>query len=144
MTVAAKLGVFESALADGYQWVEEVKEELGWEDAHYALRALRAALHALRDRLSVEQDAHLAAQLPLLIRGLFYENWVPAHTSARERHLPEFLTHIAEDFRQYAGDVDPEDVSRSVFKVLARHVSPGAVQHIVAALPREIRDLWIP
>ena len=144
MPIAAKLGVFESALVDGYQWVEEVKDELGWEDSHDALRALRAALHALRDRLSVDQGAHLAAQFPLLVRGLFYESWVPAHTSMRERHLPGFLSHIAEDFKQYAGNVDPEDVARSVFTVLARHVSSGAVEHVTASLPQEIRDLWIP
>lgn len=143
MTMTAKLGVFESAVADGYHWVEETGAELGWEDSHRALRAVRSALHALRDRLSVEQGAHLAAQLPLLIRGLFYENWVPAHSATRARHLPEFLSHIAEDFKQYAGDVDPEDVARSVFAVLGRHVSSGTIQHVTAGLPREIRDLWI-
>jgi uncharacterized protein (DUF2267 family) len=30
-------------------------------------------LHALRDRLTVEEASDLAAQLPMLIRGLYYE-----------------------------------------------------------------------
>lgn len=144
MAVTTKLPVFESALADGYRWIGNVADELDFDDAQYALRALRAALHALRDRLSVEQSAHLAAQLPLLIKGLFYEDWKPAHTPVKERRLVDFLGHIERDFKGYAVEIDPEDVARSVFTVLARHVSPGTIEHLCTTLPLEIRDLFIP
>jgi uncharacterized protein (DUF2267 family) len=32
-------------------------------------------LHALRDRLPPEIAVHLSAQLPMLVRGIYYEGW---------------------------------------------------------------------
>lgn len=142
MVTVPKLSVFESAVTDAYRWVHELEEELNWGEPHYTLHALRAALHALRDRLSVEQTAHIAAQLPLLIRGLFYESWVPAHTPVADRHLGAFLEHIERELKRSADAYDPEHVARAVFTLLRRHVSPGAIDHIMATLPVEIRNLW--
>ena len=44
-------------------------------DRRSAYRALRSVLHVLRDRLTPEQAVHLGAQLPLLVRGIFYDGW---------------------------------------------------------------------
>lgn len=142
MATAEKLGVFESALVDAYRWVHELQVELNWGEPHYALHALRAGLHALRDRLTADQTAHIAAQLPVLIRGVFYEGWVPAHTPVPDRHLAAFLNHVDRDLRQSADAYDPEHVARAVFALLRRHVSPGAIDHVMATLPAEIRKLW--
>jgi uncharacterized protein (DUF2267 family) len=142
MATAEKLGVFESALVDAYRWVHELQAELSWGEPHYALHALRAALHGLRDRLSVEQSAHLSAQLPLLIRGMFYEGWVPARTPAPERHLDAFLNHLDRELRQSADAYDPEHVARKVFVILRRHVTPGVIDHVMATLPSDLRNLW--
>ena len=46
---------------------------LGTDDRQDAYRAVRGVLHTLRDRLPVEESAQLAAQLPTLLRGVFYE-----------------------------------------------------------------------
>src|SRR6185369_10762255 len=48
------------------------------EDREFAYRVLRAWLHTLRDRLTVQASAHFAAQLPDLIRGIFYAGWNPS------------------------------------------------------------------
>ena len=116
-------------------------EELDWSDRHRAYLALRATLHALRDRLSVDEAAHLAAQLPMLVRGIYFEGWHPAGTPVRERHKEDFLAHIAEAFRA-TPEVDPEQVVRTVFRVLARHVTAGEVEEVRGALPKDIRQLW--
>lgn len=41
--------------------------------------ARRAVLHAQRDRLMVDQTAHLDAQQPMPVRGIHYEVWHPAN-----------------------------------------------------------------
>lgn len=142
MKTQPALAVFESAIEDAYLWINEIQEKLD-SDPHQALAALRAALHTLRDRLSIEQTAHLAAQLPTLIRGLYFEGWVPSHTPNRARHLEEFLDHLHHELGRNAIVLVEERVARAVFGVLARHVSPGAIDHIIDSLPREIRDLWM-
>ena len=122
-------------------WLKELAEELGWADRERVYHALRSVLHALRNRLTVDEAADLGAQLPLLIRGLYYEGWDPSSTPVKERRREAFLHHIAADFRADRGAY-PEGIAWAVFKVLERHVSSGEIEDVLHVLPREIRSLW--
>ena len=83
MTDTAHLDVLDRSVEKANIWINDVATELGTTDRHEAYRALRAFLHVLRDRLPVAETAQLSAQLPLLVRGVFYENWRPAGTPGR-------------------------------------------------------------
>jgi uncharacterized protein (DUF2267 family) len=61
------------------QWLKELQEDLHLEAERKAYATLRATFIALRNRLTVEESAHLFPQLPLLLGGLFYEAWRPMH-----------------------------------------------------------------
>jgi uncharacterized protein (DUF2267 family) len=74
---ATGLEVFDTTLQRTHTWLKDLMLVLGWEDRRKAYQALRATLHALRDRLTIEETAHLGAQLPMLIRGFYYEGWDP-------------------------------------------------------------------
>jgi uncharacterized protein (DUF2267 family) len=135
------LDVIETTLQKTNSWLNELMELLGWQDKHKAYLALRVTLHALRDRLTVEEVAQLAAQLPMLIRGFYYEGWDPTGKPLKERHKEQFLARIKQQFR---GDdrIDPEQVARAVFTVLSNRISEGEIEDIKHVLPAEIRDLW--
>jgi len=139
MTVK-KLAPFESTLRTTNIWLKEIEERLGWIDRHLACQALQSVLHALRDRLTPEGVAALGAQLPLLIRGLYYETWHPAGKPLKERKKEEFLAHIAADFA-HNSVAEPETIARAVFAVLAKHVSPGEIDAIKRVWPPELRSL---
>jgi uncharacterized protein (DUF2267 family) len=49
----------DATLQKTHIWLNEIMEELHWNDRYKAYAVLRATLHALRDRLSVEEAAHL-------------------------------------------------------------------------------------
>ena len=132
---------FDSTIHTTNIWLNEISERLDWTDRQHAYHALRCVLHALRDRLGVEHVAALAAQLPLLVRGIYYEGWHPAGKPLKERKREEFLAHIVAAF-QNEFDVDPERVARTVFRVLTRHVSQGEIESVKSTLPAELRDLW--
>jgi uncharacterized protein (DUF2267 family) len=134
------IAAFDSTLQTTNIWLHEIMEEMGWIDSHRAYHALRAVLHALRDRLTVSGAAALAAQLPLLIRGIFYEGWHPNDKPIKERKKGQFLAHVAGAFHD--DPVDPEAVTRAVFGVLGRHISSGEKVHVEGLLPVEIRSLW--
>ncbi len=139
------LAVFDTTLQKTHAWLKDVMRELGTEDRHKAYLALRSVLHALRDRLTVEEVAQLGAQLPMLIRGFYYEGWDPTDKPVKERRKEDFLRHVFERFkttRSGEPDVDPETVARAVFRVLARRVSEGEIEDVVHILPRELRELW--
>ncbi len=134
------LEAFDRALHTAHDWLKDLMFELNWDDRHKAYVALRVTLQTLRDRLGVEQAAALGAQLPLLIRGCYYAGWSPADKPARERHKEEFLAHLIDQFPD--GSIDPEQVTRAVFKLLTHRISAGEIQDIVHLMPRELRDLW--
>jgi len=98
-------------------------------------------LHALRDRIGPENAVHLGAQLPMLVRGLYYEGWRPAGTPTHERHLDDFLDHVAYMLPRNT-NLDPGDSTKATFKVLAHYVDPGEIVKVIRLLPREVRALW--
>ena len=120
----------------------EICAELEWaHDSQRAYRALRAVLHALRDRLHPEEAAGFAAQLPLLVRGTFYEGWHPGGKPIKTRSADDFLAPVADAFRDEPPAV-PTDVARAVFTVVKRHLSAGEVADVIAALPDDVQTLW--
>jgi uncharacterized protein (DUF2267 family) len=135
------LDVFDTTLHKTNIWLNDLMQVLAWSDRHKAYVALRATLHALRDRLTVEEVAQLGAQLPMLIRGFYYEGWDPTGKPLRVRQKEQFLARVEHQCR---GDdrVDPEQVARAVFTVLAERVSEGEIEDVKHVLPAEIRDLW--
>lgn len=123
------------------QWLRELADELGRPgDRRYAFRVLRAFLHALRDRLTVDAAAHLGAQLPEFLRGVYYEGWRPSRTPERYHDLETFLRRIARD-AGLSGHTEAASCAEAAACVLRLHVSPGEVRKIRAALPRDVADV---
>ena len=135
------LEVFDSTVHKTNSWLKELMQELHREDRRKAYLALRATLHALRDRLTVEEAAQLGAQLPMLIRGFYYEGWDPTGKPLKIRDKEEFLGLIAEEFRADER-LDPELIARAVFKVLADRVTAGEIEDVKHVMPAQIRELW--
>jgi uncharacterized protein (DUF2267 family) len=135
------LEVFDTTVHKTNSWLKELMQELHREDRRKAYLALRATLHALRDRLTVEEVAQLGAQLPMLIRGFYYEGWDPTGKPLKIRDKEEFLGLVAEEFRTDER-LDPELIARAVFKVLADRVTAGEIEDVKHVMPAEIRELW--
>jgi len=138
---ATGLDVFDTTVQKTHTWLNELMEELGLQDKHKAYLAMRATLHALRDRLTVDEVAQLAAQLPMLVRGFYYEGWDPSDKPLRERHKAQFLARMEQQFRG-EDRIDPERVARAVFTVLANRVSAGEIADVKNVVPAELRELW--
>ena len=134
------LEVFDRTIHKTNIWLKDLMEMLDCQDRQEAYLALRATLHALRDRLTIEEVAQFAAQLPMLIRGFYYEGWNPTGKPLKQRHREEFLERISQELSPH--ETDPECVARAVFRVLANRISEGEIDDIEHVLPAEIRDLW--
>jgi uncharacterized protein (DUF2267 family) len=134
------LDAFDRAIHKANDWLQDIMYELNWQDRHRAYLALRATLHALRDRLSLEEAVHLGAQLPMLVRGFYYDGWTLTGKPVKERRKEEFLAHIKAAFHD--GDIDAEQVVRAIFKLLAHRVSQGEIKDIKQILPKELAELW--
>ncbi len=138
---ATGLRAIETTVQKTGVWIKELMAELGTDDPQFAYQVLRAVLHTLRDRLLINEAAALGAQLPMLIRGIYYEGWHPAGTPVKERHKEGFLLRVREQF-QYKPGIDAEKMVRAVFRVLARRIADGEIEDIKLMLPEELRELW--
>lgn len=135
------LDAFDKTVQESNLWLKDIMDRLATEDRHHAYSMLRAVLHALRDRIGPESAAHLGAQLPMLLRGLYYEGWDTTDKPTKERHEEAFLAHIA---RELPRDL-PDEVHRgtlAVLDVLSKHVDRGAAVKIAAMFPKELRKYW--
>ena len=92
------------------EWVHQIDELMPWDDSNKSFRLLRAVLHTVRDMLGVEEAAQLSAQLPLFIRGVYFEGWNPSVTPSPLREKPDFVARIVESFAPDMLD-DPEDLA---------------------------------
>ncbi|QEG00620.1 hypothetical protein Mal15_46910 [Stieleria maiorica] len=122
-------------------WIKALMRELQWEDARKAYHGLCVVLHVLRDRLTIHETADLASELPMLLRGMFYEGWQPDHVPVKDRSKAAFLTHVSEGFPNDP-EVDAERLTRAVLSVLARRVSEGEINDIRAVIPESLRELF--
>ncbi|MGZ4239827.1 MAG: DUF2267 domain-containing protein [Solirubrobacteraceae bacterium] len=139
MTVT-RVDIIDRSVEKAHVWINDLAEELGTEDAQHAYRVLRAFLHALRDHLPVNEAAALAAQLPIFVRGVFYEGWEPSRTPEHERDLHSFLGRIARE-GDLAGETEASFAATAANRVLDRHVSAGEAESVLRALPHHIREL---
>jgi uncharacterized protein (DUF2267 family) len=138
---ATGLDTFDTSIHATNHWLKIVMQELGTDNRRVALAALRASLHALRDRIGLENAVHFGAQLPMLLRGLYYEGWRPAGTPTRERHLEDFLDHVAAMLPARC-DVSPADAALASFAAVTECVAHPEALKLIMMLPREIRPLW--
>ncbi len=121
-------------------WLNELAEELGTDDRRYAYHVLRAFLHTLRDRLTVDEAAQLAAQLPELIRGIYYDGWDPSSTPMSYHDADSFLERVAHE-ASAAGETEASFAVAAAATILRRHVSAGEIDDVLAVLPSELRGL---
>jgi uncharacterized protein (DUF2267 family) len=139
----ARLDIIDRSVEKAHIWINDLAEELGTEDNHEAYRVLRAFLHALRDHLSVDEAAQLAAQLPIFVRGVFYEGWDPSRTPARGRDVDSFLMGIASEAR-LAGETQASFAATAAARILDRHISAGEAASVLHQLPEALRELLHP
>lgn len=133
--------VFDRTVQTTNIWLAEIGAELAV-NRQASWHALGAVLRTLRDRMPLGLAVHLGAQLPLLVRGAYYERFDPAHVQQAYRTADEFLALVAEDLRGVDDRVSAEDAAEAVFRTLDRHLDAGQLAHVREALPAEIRGLW--
>jgi uncharacterized protein (DUF2267 family) len=129
------------AVQQTQEWLKELRDNGDLPDEGTALSVLRAVLHQLRDRLTPEEAIDLAAQLPLVVRGLYFEGWRPSRTPEKKvRSRQEFVDGVAAKLRPHT--IPPEPAVRDVFALIAHHCDPGEVSQVIGQLPPEVKELW--
>jgi uncharacterized protein (DUF2267 family) len=140
-----KLDAIERTVQKTQLWLHGICDELRVKDERVAYHALRAVLHAIRDRLSVEEAGALGAQLPLLVRGIYYEGWHAHGKPLRLRKAEDFLQLVQDNLAQDTElELEPRRALEAVFAILQMHLDPGAVDKLFRELPPDVQTLFAP
>lgn len=135
MTVSS-IGNIEKSVHQTNAWVKDVQALLGCTE-NEAFLALRSTLQNLRDRLTIEEATDFAAQLPIVLKGAFYEQWNPVG-KPEKMDRTAFVSRV---HAQFSNDpnMNPEDVVMAVFKVLKNRI--GKMRHILSNMPPDIEGI---
>ncbi len=134
------LDVFDATVQQTNLWLKDLMARIPTTDRHYAYQLLRATLHVFRDRIGAENAVHFGAQLPMLIRGFYYEGWQPAKQQPKTRHLDEFLAAVEDEAGRNLGAGAGGKV-KAVFAVVADKIDAHEVEKLRKVLPTELKSL---
>jgi uncharacterized protein (DUF2267 family) len=137
---ATGLEVFDKTLQTTNIWLDEIMAELG-PDRQLAWHVLGAVLRGLRDRLPLPLAAHLGSQLPILIRGTYYDQWSPRDQPLPLRSREEFLDHVGQGLWN-TRPVNVQEAVQAVFRTISNHVTEGQVRKVRDSLPTDLATLW--
>lgn len=133
--------VFDKTEQKTMEWIKNISSNMGSTDMQRSYTILRAVLHATRDRLRPDEAVQLGAQLPMLIRGFYYEGWHPHDKPRKYRHKEEFLDEVHKKVPTL-DHTQLERATTAVFETLESEMPGGELEHVRTALPSELRELW--
>ena len=140
--IATHVSVLDRTVHLTNAWLDELTAQGPFEARQDAYNGFRAVLHALRDRITPQEAVHLASQLPMLVRGLYYEGWRPALAPDADRREEDFLGRVALRLRGGGRVEDARRVTGSVFHFLEEKISKGEIDDVKSQLPPSIRRLF--
>ncbi len=131
--------LFDETLQKSEAWMSQLQNDMHTADPQHAYSALRSVLHALRDRLITSEAVDLSAQLPLLIKGIYFDGWKPADKPVKLSNVSEFLDYVETELIDV---VDTHQAVSAVFKLLGDQISSGEIADVRSNLPDSLQLLW--
>ena len=136
-----RIPVFDKTEQKTMGWLNDVAAIMGSTDMQRSYKILRAVLHTTRDRLRPDEAVQFGAQLPMLVRGFYYEGWHPQDKPERYRHKAEFLGEVHK-MVPTLDDAQLERATTAVFETLESKMPGGELEQVRQSLPAELRELW--
>lgn len=136
------LKAFDRTLETTHQFINDVSVAINVADKHITFIGIKAVLHALRDRIPLEEAVQLGSQFPALLAGFYYQGWKPAATPTKERSVTAFVAKVRENLPQGDYPTEIEYLIRGVFKTLTQWVSEGEIEEVIKMLPQDVQSLW--
>lgn len=132
---------FDKHCREANEWLLEIGDRAGYPDrTDWAYGCLKAVLHTLRDRTTIEEVFQLSAQLPVLIRGIYFESYKP-FGKPDKLNAEEFMTRIKKDLGN-ANPISADEAFRVVLEILYDRTSTGEMDDIRGQMPKAIQNIW--
>ncbi|SCG50397.1 DUF2267 domain-containing protein [Micromonospora halophytica] len=132
---------FETSMDKTNLILKDIEQAYGWPKAqrNQSYAALRTVLHLLRDRMTVQESAEFAAQLPVLVRGIYFDGWQPDNVPIK-LNRDDFLYEVRQGF-PYDVEGGAERVTQVVLDTLRRHITQGEWEDVRSTMPKDMQQL---
>ncbi len=130
-----------STFEKAHPWLQDLAAAGHFRDEFQAYCGFCTVMHAVRDFLHADAAAHVGAQLPMLIREMYYDRWDPAAVTVAECTIPNFLEYVRLSLNPGC-EIDPHTAVHAVFRLLDEKITLGELQNIRQVLPPELCELW--
>lgn len=133
--IPKQVTVFARTQHKSQEWIKEMRKDLKWMSGDNIYHLLRAVLHALRDQLSIHEAAHFSAQLPLLLRGTFYESWDPKTKLNTGESKDDFIQTVKKNLSPMS--IPKFDLEQGIIvalNVIKNHISKGEMKDLTGML----------
>ncbi|MFI7079214.1 DUF2267 domain-containing protein [Micromonospora sp. NPDC049903] len=121
--------------------LKDIEQAYGWPKAqrNQSYAALRTVLHLLRDRMPVQESVEFSAQLPMVVRGIYFEGWQPSDVPIK-LNRDDFLYEVRQGF-PYDVQGGPERVVQVVLDTLRRHITQGEWDEVKDTMPDDLAQI---
>ncbi|MGC5052200.1 DUF2267 domain-containing protein [Micromonospora sp. DT48] len=118
--------------------LKDIEQAYGWskEQRNQSYAALRTVLHLLRDRMPIEESVEFSAQLPIVLRGVYFDGWQPQNVPIK-LNRDDFLYEVRQGF-PYDVKGGPQRVVQVVLDSLRRHVTQGQWDEVKDTMPNDL------
>jgi uncharacterized protein (DUF2267 family) len=138
------LEIWDASIQRTNVWLKELMQELNCTDHRKTYLTLRSVLHTLRDHLPINDAVYLGEQLPMLIRGMYFEHWNVTNEPIPLRHRNDFFTAVSHSMARDGETLNAETGTRAVFRLLDRKATDGEIEDLQHVIPVILLDLWPP
>jgi uncharacterized protein (DUF2267 family) len=138
------LEIWDASIQRTNVWLKELMQELNSTDHRKTYLILRSVLHTLRDHLPINEAVYLGEQLPMLIRGMYFEHWNVTRQPLELRDGNDFFIAVARDMAREGETSNAETATRAVFRLLDRKATDGEIDDLERVIPGILLDLWHP
>lgn len=129
---------FDRAVQTANVWLKDIEQAGRLRSRFQAYAVLRSVLHALRDCLPPAEAVKFSAQMPMMIKGVFYDGWKFAPKPLRLSR-DDFRAYVHRGLKEEEGGVVPAVALKAVLSALRHHISPTVLETLQLVLPREVR-----
>lgn len=125
------------------EWLHDVQDELGWEDENDVYVAFKAVIQTLRDRLPVDEAIELGDELPMVMKGIYYDGYSPRRKPEKIKNQTQFFQKVQE--KSPRREIKTEEATKGVFSTLQKKLGGGGeINKVKHNLPKDLQKLWEP
>lgn len=140
---------FDKHVKEINEFVKDLSIELGHpDDQTQTIRLLRAVLHTVRDRITISESFDLLAQLPMMLKALYVEQWKYSEKPPLDYSDISGFKEAVEREQERMGEQkfdweeSTEDLARIVLASLRKYLTDGQAIHIMDQMPKEVKSIF--